>query len=476
VIMCRCILVVLAGFASLLCCSCAVGPNYRRPTVTAPAQFRGGESAPDTNSIAALAWWSLFKDPDLSELIRVALTNNYDVRVAVTRVEQARQAANQVRSQLLPSVDYSGEASRGRNEFLGTPSPGRGMGDAAVAAVNSFWELDLWGRLRRLNEAARAQFLAREEVRRGVRLSLLTSVAESYFQLLALDLQLDIARRTTNAFQGTVRMFRLQKEHGVASRLEVARAEAALSSSAATVPELEREIALAENQINLLLGRPPGPIVRQAKLLEQAMPPVIPAGLPSDLLERRPDIRQAEQALHSANANIGVATAQFLPKIGLTALVGRVSPELSAFTAGARNFWSVAASATGPIFQGGALRAQYRQAKAARDEAALQYEQTALNAFHEVSNALITREKLQSIRERQARAVAAYREAVTISTQRYLVGTSTYFEVIDAQTQLFPQENALAQTELNQLLTLVQLYKALGGGWQVADANWNSHP
>jgi len=418
----------------------------------------------------------LFKDPDLSELIRVALTNNYDVKVAVTRVEQARQAANQVRSQLLPSVDYSGEASHGRNEFLGTPSPGRGMGDAAVAAVNSFWELDLWGRLRRLNEAARAQFLAREEIRRGVRLSLLTSVAESYFQLLALDLQLDIARRTTNAFQGTVRMFRLQKEHGVASRLEVARAEAALSSSAATVPELEREIALAENQINLLLGRPPGPIVRQAKLLEQAMPPVIPAGLPSDLLERRPDIRQAEQALHSANANIGVATAQFLPKIGLTALVGRVSPELSAFTAGAGNFWSAAASATGPIFQGGALRAQYRQAKAARDEAALQYEQTALNAFHEVSNALITREKLQSIRERQAQAVAAYREAATISTQRYLVGTSAYFEVIDAQTQLFPQENALAQTELNQLLTLVQLYKALGGGWQLADANWNSHP
>jgi multidrug efflux system outer membrane protein len=461
-------------FALLLAGGCAVGPNYQKPNVSSPDQFRGGRSSTDTNSIADLKWWDLYQDPTLSELIRVALTNNYDVRIAATRMEQALQAAHQTRSQYLPSAAYDGEISRGKNSFLGNPSPGRGTGDGILAATSAFWEVDLWGRVRRLNESARAQFFASEEARRGVMLSLVGSVAEGYFQLLALDLELEIANRTTNAFSETARMFRVQKEQGIASQLDVARAEAALTSSAATIPELERQIAITENQINLLLGRAPGTIDRHSKLHDQTMRPEIPAGIPSALLERRPDILQAEQTLRAANANIGVAAADFLPKIGLTVLAGKVSPELSAFTGGAANFWSIAGGATGPIFQGGALRAQYKQAQAARDQALLQYEQTALNAFHEVSDALISHEKLGAVRDQQVQAVAAFREAVRISTQRYMVGTSQYFEVLDAETQLFPAENALAQTELNQLLTIVQLYKALGGGWQSLDHEWNS--
>jgi multidrug efflux system outer membrane protein len=448
---------------------CAIGPNYQKPTVSSPDQFRGGQLSTDTNSIADLAWWDLYKDPILSQLIRVALTNNYDVRIAATRVEQALQAAHQARSQFLPNAAYDGEISRDKNSFLGSPSPGRGTGDGILAVTSVFWEVDLWGRVRRLNESARAQFLASKEARRGVRLSLVSSVAEGYFQLLTLDLELEIAIRTTNVFSETARMFRMQKEQGIASQLDVARAKAALTSSAATIPELERQIAITENQINLLLGRAPGTIARHSQLYDQTMPPEVPAGIPSALLERRPDILQAEQTLRAANANIGVTAADFLPKIGLTALAGKVSPEISTFTGGAANFWSIAGGATGPIFQGGALRAQYKQARAARDQALLQYEQTALNAFHEVSDSLISREKFKAVRDQQVQTVVAYREAVTISTQRYLVGTSQYFEVLDAETQLFPAENALAQTELNQLLTIVQLYKELGGSWQSLD-------
>ncbi len=459
---------IAIGLLAAILAGCAIGPNYKRTSVYPPDHFRGGSSAPATNSFADVAWWDVYKDPALVELARAALANNYDLRIAVTRVEQARQIANQTRSQFLPSAGYQGDVSRGRNEFLGNPSPGRPQGDSALAAISAFWEVDLWGRIRRLNESDRAQFLATAEVRRGVTLSLVSAVAQSYFELLALDLQLEIARRTTNSFGQTAKLFRMQLEQGVASRLDVSRAEAALTSSAATVPELERQIALKENEINVLLGNPPGPIDRKSKLLDQSIPPEIPAGLPSALLERRPDIRQAEQNLRAANARIGVAMAEFLPKIGLTTLAGKVSPDLSTFTAGSANFWSATANATGPIFQGGALRAQYRQAKAARDEALLEYQQTALNAFHEVSGALISREKLESVRIQQARAVAAYQEAVTISSQRYMAGAAEYFEVLDAQTQLFPAENSLAQTELNQLLIVVQLYKALGGGMAIA--------
>jgi multidrug efflux system outer membrane protein len=445
---------------------CAVGPNHRRPVVSSPESFRSATGPATTNSLADLAWWELYQDPTLTELIRVALTNNYDFRIAVTRVEQAREIAAQARAQFLPAVSCQGAVSYGKNEFAGSPSSTGKERGSALALLNASWEVDLWGRIRRLNESARAQYLATEEAQRGVRLSLLSSMAQAYFELLALDLQLDIAKRTTNSLGETLRIFNLRLGRGIVSKLETARAEAALASAAASVPELEREIALKENQINVLLGHPPGPVARAAKLLDQTMPPEIPVGLPSALLERRPDIRQSEQTLRSANAQVGVSIAEFFPKIGLTAFAGKVSPELSAFTAGSANAWSLAANATGPIFQGGALRAQYRQAKAAWDQARLQYEQIALNALQEVSNALVSREQYADVRIQQTRAVAAYQEAVTISMQRYLAGTAQYFEVLDAQIQLFPAESALAQTRLNQLAVIVQLYKALGGGWR----------
>src|SRR6185436_1037241 len=313
--------------------------------------------------------------------------------------------AKQARAQFVPQVGYEGTVSRGRNELLGNPSPagptGARTGDAAYAALNASWEIDLWGRIRRLNESARASFLATEEARRGIRLSLVAEVAQAYFELLELERRLQIANRTTDSFKESARIFNQRFEAGGASKLDTARAEAALASTAANVPDIERQIVTKENQISVLLGQNPGPIAHNAKLDEQVLPPEVPAGLPSALLERRPDIRQAEQSLRSANAQIGVSVAEFFPKIGLTTFMGKVSPELSAFTAGSANAWSAAASLSGPIFQGGALMGQYREAKAKREEARLRYEQTALNAFREVARSLITREKLTGIRTEQ---------------------------------------------------------------------------
>jgi multidrug efflux system outer membrane protein len=299
-----------------------------------------------------------------------------------------------------------------------------------------------------------------------VRVSLVAAVAQAYYEILELDRQLQIASRTTDSFKESARIFNDRYEAGSASKLDTSRAEAALASTAANVPDLERQIALKENQLSVLLGQNPGPIARTASLDDQSLPPVVPAGLPSTLLERRPDILQAEQELRAANAQVGVSVAEFFPKLGLTTFLGKVSPELSAFTAGTANTWSAAASLSGPLFSGGALVGQYREAKAKREEARLRYEQTVLNAFREVSDALVTREKLEAIRAEQERSVRSYGQAVTLSKQRYVDGKAAYFEVLEAQQQLFPAELSLARTELNQRLVVVQLYKALGGGWK----------
>ena len=325
----------------------------------------------------------------------------------------------------------------------------------------------MWGRIRRLNESARAQFLATAEARTNVMLTLITTVAADYFQLLALDQELQIARDTTNSFGQSLKLFSERLRGGVSSKLETAAAEAAQASAAASVPELERQIAVEENQIRILLGMNPGPIMRRKKLLEQLLPPDVPPGLPSALLERRPDIRQAEQLVRSANAQIGVARADFYPRFSLTALFGQTSPgTVSTFTSGAANAWSVAANLAGPIFQGGLLTGQYRQARAAWEEAALQYQSVMLNALQEVSDALAAREQLARERIEQARAVTAYEEAVQVANERYHAGHANYYELLQEQQLLFPAENALTQTELNQLLAVVQLYRALGGGWR----------
>jgi multidrug efflux system outer membrane protein len=464
----------VAILAPFLCVSgCAVGPNYVRPKVNAPADFRGVEGAAQQASFADLPWWEAFKDERLKELVQTALANNYDLRVAVTRIEQSRQIAAQARAQYFPFVNYSVSGSDGKNEFVGTVSSTRGNVQGSFLGVASVaWEADVWGRLRRLNESARAQYLATEQARRGVMLSLVSDVSQAYFQLLGLELQLDISKRTTGSFGETLNFFTQRLEGGVASKLETSRAAAAEATAAANIPELERQIALTENQISVLLGSNPSDIKHTAKLLDEIVPPEIPAGLPSALLERRPDVLEAEQLMRSANAQVGVATANFFPQIGLTALLGRASSPLSSLSLGQSTVWSLAGNATGPIFQGGALTAQKRQSVAFWEQAKLQYEQTSLNAFSDVSNALISRQKYEATRIQQIQAVQFYQESVQVSLQRYTAGKASYYEVLEAQQQLFPAEISLAVTELNRRIVLVQLYRALGGGWNLKDPDW----
>jgi multidrug efflux system outer membrane protein len=443
---------------------CAVGPNYKRPAIDSPSAFRA-ENQTANGPLAELDWWQVYQDDKLQALIREALTNNYDLRIAVARVEQSRALAMQARSQFVPNLNYGGTVNRGRNYLFGSEFPNNAATlSSAEATLNAFWEVDLWGRVRRLNESARAQYLASQEARRGVRLSLLSDVATAYFQLLELDEELEIASRTTNSFAESLRIFSQRLQGGTASGLESSRAEAALDDAAAAVPAIRQRISATENQLCVLLGRNPGPIERPAPLLAQGTPEV-PAGLPSALLERRPDVRQAEQSLRSANAQVGESVAEFFPKIGLTALLGKVSPELSAFTLGGANAWGIAAEGTGPLFEGGRLVGQYRQTKAARNEAELQYRQTVLNAFREVSDALVSRAELAEVREYQAHEVTALETAVKLSSERYVAGKASYYEVLEAQQQLFPSELNLARTRLNQLLAVVTLYKTLGGGW-----------
>jgi multidrug efflux system outer membrane protein len=414
-----------------------------------------------------LAWWQVYQDETLQALIREAFTNSYDIRIAAARVEQARAIAMQVRSQFVPSATYGGTVSRGRNELFGSPFPNGGATvNSAAATLNAFWEVDLWGRVRRLNESERARFLASEEARRGIRLSLLSDVATAYFQLLELDEELAIASRTTNSFAESLRIFGRRLAGGTASALESSRAEAAFDDAAAALPAIRQRIAITENQLSILLGRNPGPIQRTTASQRQEISPEIPVGLPSALLERRPDIREGEQLLRSANAQVGESIAEFFPKIGLTAFLGKVSPELSAFTLGSANVWGIATEASGPLFQGGRLVGQYRESKAGREEAKLRYQQTILNAFREVSDALVAREQLAEMREHQAHQVGALEQAVKLSSERYVAGKASYYEVLEAQQQLFPAELNLARTQRDQLLAIVTLYKALGGGWQ----------
>jgi len=453
---------------AIVCClaSCAVGPNYHRPSVDSPASFRD-DTVSTNSSFADLDWWQVYRDDRLQALVREAFTNNYDLRIALSRVEQARAVAAQARAQFVPSVNYDASVSRGKNYLYSGIFPNSGETASSVAGgLNAFWEVDLWGRVRRLNESARAQLLASQDARNGVRLALLGEVASAYFQLIELDEELEIASRTTNSFADSLRIFSERRTAGTASALETARAEAALEDAEAATPSILEQIATTENELSILLGRVPGAVARTNADFDTLMPPEVPAGLPSSLLERRPDVREAEQILRSANAQIGVSVAEFFPTIGLTALFGKISPELSAVSGGTANAWGVAADASGPLFEGGRLVGQYHQAKAARDEARLRYQQTALTALRDVSNALIARTRLGEIRQHQAREVAALETAVKVSTERYRAGKASYYEVLEAQQQLFPAQLNLARVERDQQLAVVSLYKALGGGWK----------
>ena len=447
---------------------CAVGPNYQRPVVNAPTGFRGATNEVSTNSLADLPWWGVFKDPALQDLIHTALTNSYDLRIILTRVDQARALQAQTRSQFLPQAGYGAEANRGKNEYLGLPVPNGGQTmNSFLAGFGAVWEIDLWGRVRRMNEAARANFMATQEGRRAVTTSLVSGVAAAYFELLELDEQRAIAQRTRDSYERTLKLFTDQHAAGLASKLEVSRAELALRSVTATIPEIERQIALKENEINTLLGRNPGAVARTATLLAQEMPVEIPVGLPSSLLERRPDVRAAEQYVRVANAEIGVAIGDFFPRIGLTTFYGGTSTEFDNLLKSEANVWSAAATAAGPVFTGGRLTGRYRQTKAAWEEAKLRYQQTALTAFREVCDALISRGRFEDERVEQSRAVGAGRQAVELASTRYQEGKASYYEVLEAQQQLFPAENTLSRIEAARRLAVVQLYKALGGGWEV---------
>jgi multidrug efflux system outer membrane protein len=452
--------------ALLLFAGCTVGPNFESPGANLPGSFRGDVNA-SSESIADLPWWRVYRDPKLQSLIRESLANNQDLRIAISRVEQARQIANQTRSLALPSIGYSGGASSGRNQGGGNPGFRNGKsGDDGSAILNAVWEVDFWGRIRRLNEAELARYLATDEARRGVIVSLVGDMAQAYFELLELDLEREISVRSRDSFQKSLDLFQSRLEGGIASRLETSRAQAAASQAAAAIPEIERLISQKENQISLLAGRAPGAISPRGVLNDGSdLDRAIPAGIPSAMVRRRPDIRQSEQILRAANAEIGVAIAEYYPRIGLTAIAGRVSPDLDDLTDGKGNTWAIAANVTGPIFEGGRLQAQEAQARAAWDEARIRHEKAVLVALGEVSNSLVARQKFAASRAEQETAVKALTEAVSISSERYAAGRASYFEILDSQLELFPTELNLARVRLNQYLAVVSLYRALGGGW-----------
>ena len=450
----------------LLFTGCAVGPKYVRPAIQPPANFYSEQEAA-ANSVADLAWWELFKDPVLQDLIREALKNNYDLQLAIARVEQQRALLGVSRSQYYPQVGYDASIS-------GQQSPTIPNHTYYSFGFSTFWEIDLFGRIRKLNEAQRAVYFSTEEARRDVRLVVLSDVAQGYFQLRSLDEQLELAHRTVKSFEETLDLFQRKFEGGAASGLEVARAQGALSNVAAVIPDFERQIVAQENALNLLLGRNPGPIARGASLSDQYDPPDVPAGLPATLLERRPDLRESEQNLIAANANVGVAKTNFFPTISLTGLLGGVSPQLSELTASGKA-WSIAGNLAGPIFTGGRLKNEYRASLAARDQAKISFEKAVTQAFGEVSTSLSAHQQLAKAYREQLKSVEAYRESVQLSFTRYDSGLASYFEIVDAQIQLYPAESSSVSYDLGRKLAVVDLYRALGGGWNLNDSQWTSN-
>jgi outer membrane protein, multidrug efflux system len=450
---------------SLLLAGCTVGPKYKRPAIQPPAGFYA-ERQTAASSEADVAWWELFKDPVLQGLIREALQNNYDLQVAFARVEQERALAGVTRSQYFPQVGYGASIS-------GQQAPLVENHTYYAYNFSTVWEIDLFGRIRKLNEAQRAVYFASEEARRDVRLLVLSEVAQGYFQLRALDADLEIAHETVKSFQDTLDIFQHKFEGGAASGLEVARAQAALSNVDAVIPDLRRQIVAQEVALNLLLGRNPGPITRGSALAEQFDPPEVPTGLPSQLLERRPDLHQAEETLIAANANVGVAKANFFPTISLTGALGGVSPQLSELT-GAGKAWSLAGNLAGPLFTAGRLKNEYRAALAQRDQARIAFEKAVTQAFGEVSASLSAHQELAKSYEVQLNSVEAYRESVRLSTVRYDSGLASYLEIIDAQLQMYPAERSAIVYDLGRKVALVNLYRALGGGWNLNDSQWIS--
>ncbi|HKQ70526.1 MAG TPA: efflux transporter outer membrane subunit [Polyangiaceae bacterium] len=449
--------------------ACAVGPDYERPKVALPLRYRFEPETATAASLADLPWWQVFGDSALCSLVEEALQNNYELLIATARVDGARAQARAAGAQLLPRIGVAGAGSYG-NSFQGVAAAGKSYYTASAIGSAS-WELDVFGRLRRTAEAARAAYAASEEARRGVWVTVLADVGQSYFQLLALDIQRVVAERTVAARAKTLDIFRIRAEGGIGTDLDVARAEADLAGATAVLANLKQQISLNEDMISILLGRSPGPIARTATSAALAPPPVVPAGLPSTLLERRADVREAEANLVAANAQVGVAMANLFPTFSLTGTGGIAATSLSFLQApNPAGIYSLAGQTNwlAPILQGSSLRYQVEASKANWVAARTTYVQTVMTALKDVADSLATLERLRERRAEEEKQVAALQRAVDLSHTQFEGGTATYLDVISAEQQRFPAELNLAQLQALQLTAYVQLYRSLGGGWWLA--------
>lgn len=456
----RLLLVLAAG---LTAGGCLMGPDYKRPAVETRGAFRGN-SAQRSRSLGDLRWSQVFQDPTLQSLVRSAIQHNLDVGIAAARIVQAEAQLGITRADQLPTI--SAGATGGRQRL---PA----QGEVPATTTNFYqlsgtasWQLDFWGKYRRASEAARAELLAAEWGHRAIIATLVADLASAYFQLRELDLELEITRRTLVSRRDSLALVQLQERQGTVSMLDVRQAEQLVYGAGETIIDLERRIAQQENFIRTLLGANPGPVPRGRRLIEQPHDPVVPAGLPSSLLQRRPDLRVAEERLIAANARIGVARAAYFPDIALTATGGFQSNALETLFDAPARLWSVAGSLTQTIFAGGRVRAGVKLSEAQQREALLTYRQTILQAFREVSDALVAYTKNREFRAQQQLLADSARDARRLSDQRYRGGTASYLEVLDSDTRMFDAELGLAQAQLNELLALVQIYRALGGGWQ----------
>ena len=461
-----------AAFALALAASaCTVGPNYKRPVAQLPEAYRAaaptGALAADQPSLGDQKWWEVFQDEQLQELIRTALRQNFDVRIAAARVAEARAQLGITRADQFPQVDGSALADRERVSASPVPLPSQAF-ERNVFQVggSTSWEVDFWGKFRRATEAARATLAATEWGRRAVVTSLVAQVAEAYFALRAIDLNLDISRQTLASRQESLRLTQVRAAGGVASELDVRQAEQLVFGASAVIVDLERQAEQQENLISILQGNNPGAVPRGRTLTDQPLIPQVPTGLPSALLERRPDIVEAEQTLVAANANIGVVRANFFPEVSLTGSGGFQSAALSSLLTGPAAFFTVGATLLQPVFTAGRTRSQVELAEARRDEVVLAYQQTILESLRDVSDALIAYRRNREFRDQQQLLTRSAGDALRLTTVRYQGGASSYLEVLDADTRLFAAQLVLAQAQLNELLAIVQIYRALGGGWE----------
>src|SRR5690349_10932998 len=446
---------------------CMMGPKYKRPAVNVPQEYRTPEPqlATQASSLGNEQWWQLYQDPVLTQLIHTAIAQNYDVRIAAARVLEAQAQVGITRSNQFPSASVGADVFSQQNAKVTKVFPAYQVngGDLNLSVI---WNLDFWGKYRRQTEAARAQLLATEWERRAVLSSLLANVATAYFQLRALDSELEISQRTLASRQESLKLTQFLESHGSNSGLDVSQAEQLVYTASETIPDLERQIQQQENLLSVLLGENPGSITRGQALTEQPVPESVPAGLPSELLERRPDVRQAEEIIVAANAQIGVAKASFFPSISLTGTGGLESNALNRFINAPSQTWFGALSVAQPVFQGGALRSGLRLTRAQYQEAVLSYQQTVQNAFEQVSNSLVASQKDREFREQQELLTQAARQTNQLSEVLYKNGGASYLQVLTSETNYFSAELNLVDAQLNERLALVQLYQSLGGGWQ----------